>query len=301
MVKILVAHEARLNFKSASLNPAWEICAAAARGNTAQVAILLEANVSPDVQDYDSRTPMHLAACEDHLGVAQLLVARGANRSVIDRNGRTPCEDAKRCGKVQMHAFLELCSNGGGDIPSDGDMEKIKKLMQDNEESLLVQMSPPLSPGRMVMITDSPGGAGAPGASQLLLPAFLCSAAKENDVQRLSKLISTADFAEFRDVKTLLSTGDYDNRTPLMVASSACNVEVVEFLLKQGSRINDVDRWGSTALWEAITHEHALISNSVGASEDSEVVAKLLLSEVTTRLFDVPTTVLIFYFIPPST
>jgi hypothetical protein len=52
-----------------------------------------------------------------------------------------------------------------------------------------------------------------------------------------------------------------------MVASAAGNEEIVQFLLTNGASVNDIDRWGSTALWDAI------ISDQM-----SENVAKMLIS-----------------------
>lgn len=40
---------------------------------------------APDGQDYDARTPAHLAACEGHAKVLELLLANGADPSLRDR------------------------------------------------------------------------------------------------------------------------------------------------------------------------------------------------------------------------
>jgi ankyrin repeat protein len=105
-----------------------------------------------------------------------------------------------------------------------------------------------------MMVSGSPENSfHGSNAAQLLLPAFLCSAAKDNDTGRLNKLVATTDGDDYQDVGAMLSKGDYDNRTPLMVAAAACNEDAIQFLLMNGARVNDVDRWGSTALWEAIT------------------------------------------------
>ena len=46
-----------------------------------------------NVRDFDQRTPLHLAAAEDHGDVVALLLMRGAKVDVKDRWGCTPCDD----------------------------------------------------------------------------------------------------------------------------------------------------------------------------------------------------------------
>jgi hypothetical protein len=43
---------------------AGELCEAAAEGNYSKLAKLLKLGISPNVADYDKRTPLHLAASE---------------------------------------------------------------------------------------------------------------------------------------------------------------------------------------------------------------------------------------------
>ncbi|BBM81852.1 glutaminase A [Candidatus Uabimicrobium amorphum] len=44
--------------------------------------------------DYDMRTPLHLAACEGHIAIAELLISHGVNINAQDRWGNTPLDDA---------------------------------------------------------------------------------------------------------------------------------------------------------------------------------------------------------------
>ena len=46
---------------------------------------LLGPGHAPDGQDYDARTPAHLAASEGHAKVLELLLANGADPSLRDR------------------------------------------------------------------------------------------------------------------------------------------------------------------------------------------------------------------------
>lgn len=65
--------------------------------------------------DYDSRTPLHIAAKEDRIEIVRFLIARGANVNAVDRWKQTPMYESitNRCGKVtkilaSMGGRLEL-------------------------------------------------------------------------------------------------------------------------------------------------------------------------------------------------
>lgn len=48
------------------------------------------------LDDYDGRTPLHIAACEGHLKVVQYLLSHGATVYAKDRYGDTPLCNAVR-------------------------------------------------------------------------------------------------------------------------------------------------------------------------------------------------------------
>jgi len=58
------------------------------------------------------------------------------------------------------------------------------------------------------------------------------------------------------------SNGDYDNRTPLHLASSNGHLNVVKYLIGQGGvkNINPVDRWGGTPLDDSNRERHVEVS-----------------------------------------
>ena len=49
--------------------------------------------------------------------------------------------------------------------------------------------------------------------------------------------------------------GDYDDRTPLHLASAGGHLECVKFLIEEGVKPNPKDRWGATPLNDAKTKE----------------------------------------------
>lgn len=48
------------------------------------------------LEDYDGRTPLHIAACEGHLNMVQYLLSHGATVYARDRYGDTPLCNAVR-------------------------------------------------------------------------------------------------------------------------------------------------------------------------------------------------------------
>eukprot|EP01098_Paradermamoeba_levis_P006148 TRINITY_DN2552_c0_g1_i1.p1 TRINITY_DN2552_c0_g1~~TRINITY_DN2552_c0_g1_i1.p1 ORF type:complete len:319 (-),score=83.59 TRINITY_DN2552_c0_g1_i1:36-992(-) len=63
------------------------------------------------------------------------------------------------------------------------------------------------------------------------------------------------------DPVAIANSHDYDHRTPLHVAASEGSLECVEILLKAGSHLNPVDRWGGTPLTDALRHHHTKVAD----------------------------------------
>jgi ankyrin repeat protein len=76
-------------------------------------------------------------------------------------------------------------------------------------------------------------------------PTLLCSAAGNGDLKLVQELIAS---------NVSPNVQDYDKRTPLHLACAENRLDVAEYLLANGARINDADRWGHTALQEAFSH-----------------------------------------------
>ena len=81
----------------------------------------------------------------------------------------------------------------------------------------------------------------------------------------------------------LVNFGDYDKRTPLHVAASEGQLAVVKLLLYKYSAQFRTDRWGGTALDDALRHRHAeiaqLLRSAGGKLGMSPVAAKVLKAE----------------------
>ncbi|KAJ8761722.1 hypothetical protein K2173_004531 [Erythroxylum novogranatense] len=92
----------------------------ASRGDRVGLNQMLRKGVSPDVQDYDKRTALHLAASEGHAPIVELLLYYNANVNLQDRWQRTPLTDARLYGHRDICRILEV--NGGKDLISDEPM-----------------------------------------------------------------------------------------------------------------------------------------------------------------------------------
>lgn len=80
----------------------------AAKGRINAVKKCLRHGANPNFQDYDKRTPLHLAAVEGHVHVVEYLLENGANPSMTDRWSVTPREEAV---KANMTAVVDEIDN----------------------------------------------------------------------------------------------------------------------------------------------------------------------------------------------
>jgi hypothetical protein len=80
---------------------------AAASGDTAQTALLLDQGAALDARDELGRTPLMLAVMQNRPDVARLLLDRGADPNVADNSGHTPLQQAKQAHLGEMAAMLE--------------------------------------------------------------------------------------------------------------------------------------------------------------------------------------------------
>ncbi|KAJ4847529.1 hypothetical protein Tsubulata_003953 [Turnera subulata] len=92
----------------------------ASRGDRVGLNQMLRDGTSPNVQDYDKRTALHLAASEGHAPIVELLLHYKANLNLKDRWQRTPLTDARSYGHRDICRILEV--NGGKDFLNDHPM-----------------------------------------------------------------------------------------------------------------------------------------------------------------------------------
>ena len=83
------------------------LLSAAASGDVAQTASLLDHGAAVDVRDELGRTPLMRAVMQSRLEVVRLLLDRGADPNVADNTGDTPLQQAKQQNSGEIAALLE--------------------------------------------------------------------------------------------------------------------------------------------------------------------------------------------------
>jgi ankyrin repeat protein len=64
--------------------------------------MILERGADPTVQDKDGRTPFHLASRLGTCGSVRMILKQGADPTVQDKDGRTPFHEASLEGHVEV-------------------------------------------------------------------------------------------------------------------------------------------------------------------------------------------------------
>jgi hypothetical protein len=80
---------------------------AAAQGDVAQAALLLDQGAVIDARDDAGRTPLMIAVTQDRLEIVRLLLARGADPNAADNTGHTPMQQATKRNLQEIAALLE--------------------------------------------------------------------------------------------------------------------------------------------------------------------------------------------------
>jgi glutaminase len=83
-----------------------DTCWAASEGDLEGLQRLVLRGADPNAEDYDGRTPLHLAASEGRADAVRLLLKLGASPDARDRWGNTPLDDAKREGAGDVERIL---------------------------------------------------------------------------------------------------------------------------------------------------------------------------------------------------
>ena len=87
----------------------FNMCSAAQAGNLSGVLQCLRDGAVVTRADYDMRTALHIAACENHLDICKALVQAGANIHAEDRWHTSPMEEAVKLGhSVIVEYFKEV-------------------------------------------------------------------------------------------------------------------------------------------------------------------------------------------------
>lgn len=206
---------------------------------------LLPAHPAPTPQ----RTALHVAADAGHKGVVGLLLFKGAEPAV-DRWGQTPRRCAARhrgaafrtieamlAPPIDRAAYAELATKEGA-----------------------------AKTARAAKFCNNRGTKGSQGAAAAPLlgsgpPSSKVASAEAEMDTATKELLDAAAQGDLTSMKALATRGadcsqaDYDRRTPLHLAATAGNLQMLRFLVAQPRvRVNVCDRFGHTPLQDAAQH-----------------------------------------------
>ncbi|CAN8276058.1 unnamed protein product [Cochlearia groenlandica] len=83
------------------------LCTTVVKGDSDFLKRLLSSGMNPNTEDYDHRTPLHVASSEGLYLMAKMLVEAGASVVAKDRWGNSPLDEARMCGNKKLIKLLE--------------------------------------------------------------------------------------------------------------------------------------------------------------------------------------------------
>jgi len=215
---------------------ASKLCYMVYYGKNEELENWLDNGVSPNVSDYDNRTPIHIATNIQNTRAIELLTKYKANTNIIDR-----------WGKDGNNVYINVFENIKQDNLNNSD-EKFTylRILKDRQPNIFISKDL-IASVIMELIKE-----GDKHIKEALLPSLICSVIYLNDIKLLNQIINMG-------IK--INKGDYDNRTPLHIASACGHEEILRILIWNGSNINTKDRFGFTPLYEAVQHNRKIIIN----------------------------------------
>ena len=195
---------------------------AAARGDVDEIRHLVAKGADVNAEDYDGRTPLHLAAaCGQVQVVKYLLRLKATQVTVFDRFGTTPLGEAMRTGDdagraiaalLKAHGAVNIRPVVGARLCGFSAAGHLDKLVEED------------AAGEDLNSADYEGTA---RACQFSIPVLSCVSCSLLDFFRMA------------------------GRTALHLAACEGHIDVVRWLLDIGVNTNAVDRFGHTPLDDA--------------------------------------------------
>ena len=97
-----------INNKNVNNDSIHTACYLASQGELEQLQFMYLQHFDLNKADYDGRTPLHLACCENKLEIVKFLIEKcGCDINIKDRWGNTPLDDAIREGHNNIQYYLK--------------------------------------------------------------------------------------------------------------------------------------------------------------------------------------------------
>ena len=244
-VKYLVAKGAKL--KDSEISDFFETCT---KGNTIDLLRFIAAKINVNVTDYDKRTALHIACSDGHLECVEILIRAGARVDVTDRWGYTPLDCAKVAKNDPIIEYLQTTPQENfkeldfnPDYSSYDSINENEYLDKSPNKVYDINLVDKSDSNLYEPLLHSSRKNSAKDTTFTVVDRELCRAAAEGNIEEFKRLIKKG--AE-------VNVKDYDQRTPLHLAVSSRQPELVNFICKiKETNINAQDRWHQTPLNEA--------------------------------------------------
>lgn len=188
--------------------------------------------------DYDKRTPLHIAAMQNHAHVVKYLVNKGANIHTSDRWGMTCLDMAVENDHHAIAAYLVRKGATG---------RYRKRSMAPDADA---------DAGRRSPAPPSSSFTPASSSSSSFLQRQGAAVLKEQKDRLTAEMLSAASKGDIEQIKGLLLNGadinlaDGRGRTALHLAASEGHMQMTDFLILLGADFEATDTWDQTPLTE---------------------------------------------------
>ena len=243
-----------------------DIHVAAKQGNLENVQMLLKKDPELiDIKDENGKTPLHWACQGVHIKVVKYLIENGADVNVRDNNQIAPLHNIAARNHIKA---AELLINNGTQVD-----------IIDGDDSTPLHIAAYYGHYDMAKFLLQKGAdVNAKKHGKFTPLHYTCFNGFDN-VARL--LIDNGAEIEALNVR---------NRTPLILAArESGDIEILSYLLKKGSNINAVDKYGDNALslaaWRGFSDAaNLLIKNGAELPQNQAKIQSLLVNAVDKKL-----------------